>query len=299
MSAAPETVFVDWQAFWDRDRRESDWLVDDVLARGRGHAMYAQKKVGKSEFTLWTALQAIKQPGVVVAYWDYEMGEDDLYDRLDEMGYGPDSDLSRLRYALLPSIPPLDTADGGYVLSKHLDELAVEFPDHHILVVIDTTGRAVVGEENSNDTIRNFYRHTGLELKRRGVTWVRLDHAGRDASKGQRGASAKGEDVDVVWRLDRTDRGSELVKDVARMSWVPTKVSFARITTGRLRYERVAHLWPAGTEQVADLLDRVGVPVESGERPAGRALRDAGHKSEQRLVRAAVKYRRYRCEEAA
>lgn len=291
-------LFVDWQDFWTRDRRESDWLLDDIWARGRGHAVYASQKTGKSEFTLWCCLQALKQPNTIVAYFDYEMGEDDLYDRLVEFGYDATSDLSRLRYALLPSMAPLDTIDGGYELHKLIDSLIGEFPGFDIVVIIDTMGRAVIGEENSNDTVRDFYRHTGLGLKQRGVTWVRLDHAGRDVSKGQRGASAKGEDVDVVWRIARTDDGAQLIRDAARMSWVPDKVSFRRVSDPDLRYVRVAHLWPAGTAELAALLDKLEVPLESGEKPAGKALRDAGHKAEQRIVRAAVKWRRHVAEEA-
>ena len=32
---------------------------------------------------------------------------------------------------------------------------------------------------------------------------VRLDHTGKDETKGQRGGSAKSGDVDAIWRLSR------------------------------------------------------------------------------------------------
>jgi hypothetical protein len=284
--------YVDWAKFWARDHSDRDWLLDDVLARGRGHAFYARQKEGKSEFQLWCVLEILENPNNVVIYLDYEMGEDDLYDRLVDFGYGPDSDLTRLRYALLPSLPPLDTTDGGYVLCELVDALTVEYPGHHVVVVIDTTGRAVSGDENSADTIRAFYRHTGIGLKQRGVTWARLDHAGKDADRGQRGSSAKGDDVDIVWRLARTDGGAELHRDAARPSWVPERVAFQRVTDPDLRYIRVAHVWPAGTKEVAELLDTLDVPADAGERTAMKALRDEGHRRRNDVIRAAIRWRR-------
>ncbi|HVM10336.1 MAG TPA: AAA family ATPase [Acidimicrobiales bacterium] len=288
--AAAAGFFVDWSSFWAKDRRDADWLVEDVLARGRGHSLFAGHKVGKSLFTLWVSLQLIRAE-VVVIYLDYEMGEDDLYDRLSDMGHGPGSNLELLRYALLPSLPPLDQPDGATALLTLVDEVQAEHPGRHVAVVIDTTGRAVAGDENSADTIRAFYRWTGLHLKQRGVTWARLDHAGKDATKGQRGSSAKGDDVDIVWRLSRTEDGIELRREAARMGWVPERVAF-HLSTEPLAYKRVAAGWPAGTKEVAELLDKVGVPLDAGERPAGKALREAGHKATQALIRAAIRWRR-------
>ena len=98
-------------------------LVEDVLARGRGHALYATRKAGKSLFLLAqvAASRHRRRPRHAV-YLDYRMTEDDLYERLEAMGYGPDTDLSRLRYALLPSLPPLDTREGAQALVAILDQ---------------------------------------------------------------------------------------------------------------------------------------------------------------------------------
>ena len=72
-------------------------------------------------------------------------------------------------------------------------------------VVIDTLSRVCEGDENSNDTFNNFYKHTGVALKSRGIALLRLDHSGKDEAKGMRGASAKTTDVDVVWQLSVED----------------------------------------------------------------------------------------------
>ena len=290
-SALPDPeFFVDWPAFFDRNRNEADWLFDDVLARGRAHSVYANNKTGKSLLMLWVAVKMALQ-GVAVVYLDFEMTDDDLYERLVDMGYGAETDLSHLHYAVLPSLPPLDTDLGGLTLLAKVDEVRAMHPGAEVAVVIDTTARAVAGEENSADTFRDFYRFTGTGLKRRGITWARLDHAGKDSARGQRGSSAKGDDVDVVWRLARTDNGLELRREVSRMGWVPTKVVF-RQTADPLRFVRVAEDWPAGTAEVAAILDGLGVAPGAGERPAGHAMREAGYQRTQSVVRAAQKYRR-------
>jgi Fe2+ transport system protein FeoA len=50
---------------------------------------------------------------------------DDLRERLEGFGYGPDDDLSLLHYALLPTIDPLDTELGAaYVVDAAVQRLA-------------------------------------------------------------------------------------------------------------------------------------------------------------------------------
>lgn len=184
-SGPAASPFVDWGTFWTRDHSDPEWTFEDVLARGRGHALYALHKDGKSLFALYMTLRcASSKERLVVVYLDYEMGEDDLYERLGDMGAGPGTDLSRLKYVLLPTLPPLDTEAGAAALMELLDAVQGEWPEYHLVVIIDTISRAVVGEENSSDTFRAFYSHTGIQLKRRGCTWARLDHAGKDASRG-------------------------------------------------------------------------------------------------------------------
>jgi hypothetical protein len=296
VAAFPEderSPYIDWAAFWDKEREPEEWLIDRILARGRGHAFYAKHKVGKSLLMLWCALELVRA-GIVVLYLDYEMGEADLEERLEAMGCGPETDLSLLRYAMLPSLDPLDTADGGAALCAMVDAEIAAHPERHVAVVIDTVSRAVKGEENSNDTIRDFYRHTGLGLKQRGVTWARLDHAGKDAERGQRGGSAKGDDVDVVWRLAPTEGGVELQRDAARMGWVPEKVALRMEEEPALRYvhESGGGSYPTGTLEAVTLMDSIGLSIDVAYRAAGKAIRAAGWSGRHDVVRAAIRYRR-------
>jgi hypothetical protein len=286
----PRRAFIDWPEFWADDGPDDEWLYDQVFARGRGHAVYASHKQGKSLFVLWVAAHlATTRTDVDVIYLDYEMTRNDVRERLEDMGYGPGTDLTRLYYALLPSIPPLDTLEGMNALMELVRQ--VERPDTHLFVVIDTTARAAHGEENRADTYRDFYRWTGTALKRHGITWVRLDHAGKDPLKGQRGSSSKGDDVDVVWRLQQADNGMVLHRDVARMSWVPEKLTYT-ICSNPLRYERSAFLWPDGTAPTAKALDELGLPVTVTRREAATALKAAGRGVRNEVVSAAIRYRK-------
>jgi hypothetical protein len=49
-------------------------------------------------------------------------------------------------------------------------------------VVADTIGKAVTGEESSNDTWKNLAVNTTRPLALLGATWVQLDHIGHDKS---------------------------------------------------------------------------------------------------------------------
>lgn len=299
-------TFIDWAVFWDRDRSEAEWVYPDVLARGRGHAIYAIHKAGKSLLMLYLAAEiATGTEKCVVVYLDYEMTEADVFDRLDDMGYGMHADLSRLRYALLPTLPPLDTAAGGKALAELVDDVQVQWPEHHIVVVIDTVSRAVKGKENDADTFRDFYFHTGIRLKRRGITWARLDHGGKAAEQGQRGSSSKGDDVDVVWKLGKTQNGISLRRELARMSWVPAEVTL-RMFPEPLRYERLAGDWPEGTIETAIMLDVIDkkrrsrgmAPLKETTAAAIKALREIGEGTRRNVVCAAVRWRKEEAEDA-
>jgi hypothetical protein len=295
----PLDPFIDWRAFWNRDRSEAEWLVDQILASGRGHSFYASQKTGRSLLLLWIATQLATGPEpFTVIYVDYEMADDDLFERLSDMGYGPDDDLSRLRYWQLPSLDALDTEAGGTTFLEWIDRVAWQRPADHIVVIIDTYSRAVAGAENDSDTTRAFYRHTGLGPKQRQITYARADHAGKDVTRGQRGSSAKGDDVDVVWRVERTDDGLLLARDVSRMGWVPERVALARMDDP-LRYVVAVAAWPAGTKTLADVLDGLGLPFDATNRQSREALKRANKTATNAVLRAAIKYRKQAAEGSA
>jgi len=270
---------IDWVEFWSKDRTSSDWLLEPILARGRGHAGIAPGKGQKSLLALnlcaalATGQAVLHRPAgdpVDVLYLDLEMTEDDLYDRLEEMGYGPATDLDHLHYHSLPSLSPLDTEHGGAEV--------VELAMHHgaELVVVDTLSRVIAGPENDADTLRNFFAYTGMPLKAAGIASWRLDHVGKDATKGGRGTSAKNDDVDVVWEITKRDAGKlDLKATHKRMGWISEQVHL-ELKTDPLRYILVNDTWPAGTADAARMLGDAEIPEGTSRRKARQMLIDAG-----------------------
>jgi len=297
---------IEWSEFWDAELDEQEWLLEPLFAQRRAHALYAGAKSGKSYVVLAacaalaTGRPFLDKPAgepVDVLYCDFEMTLEDLRDRLSEFGYGPDDDLSHLHYALLPSLPPLDTEAGGIALRDAAVAVGAK------LVVIDTTSRVIQGDENDADTMRAFYRFTGMLLKQALIAWVRLDHSGKDAGKGQRGSSAKNDDVDVVIRLERTEAGVKLTATHRRMSWFPEETSLTiseeqGTVTFALPISATGGGWPAGPKDVADNLERLGAPLDISQRAAVALLQEHGCGAGREKVKAALKHRRQRAEAA-
>ena len=261
---------LDWHRFWTDDHSGQDWVAEPLIPAGRLTVMYAPAKMGKSEITLAVvAALATGRPILGqrndrgprhVVYLDYEMTRADLAERLEQLGYDEQTDLSHLHYYLLPSLPALDTAQGASVMRL------IAAYHHAEAVVIDTMGRAVEGDENSNDTYRAFARHTGLGLKADGVAVVRTDHAGKDRDKGQRGASAKNDDADVVFRVDRVEGGWRLLRTHTRVNWIPDVVVIDRVelADGALRIElaQSAVTYVVDTGKYVDELRAAGVTID-------------------------------------
>ena len=192
---------VDWHELWMRET-VNQWLVPGIVAKYRAHVLYSDAGVGKSLLALdiSAALASGKSclghspiEPIKVVYLDHENDDElDVKPRLMSMGYAPE-DLSNLTLLTLPEFAPLDTEDGSHELDMLLE---IYNPD---MVVIDTTSRTIQGKENDNDTWLNFYKYAGKKFKSRKVTYIRLDHTGKDQSAGQRGGSAKKGDVDMIW----------------------------------------------------------------------------------------------------
>jgi hypothetical protein len=288
-------MLVDWGDFWLRDHGDAEWIAEPVIPAKRSVALFAPGGTGKSLLSLWLAASiATGKPTFgtpttpkSVLYLDYEMTADDLAERLENMGYGPDTDLTHLHYSLLPPLPALDQKYGGEQALRLAELCQAE------LVIIDTFGRAVHGDEDKADTVRAWYRWTGLHLKAAGRAFIRFDHAGKDIERGQRGSSGKNDDVDVVWRLTRSDELFTLKAQKRRMGWIPETVELERREDSILEYAILTGGgYPAGTAACAKHLDALGVPLDASYRTAARALKDGGHGARAATVRAAQKYRR-------
>jgi 5S rRNA maturation endonuclease (ribonuclease M5) len=293
---------INWDQFWTQTHDDEQWIAWPLIPRGRTVSLYAPAKAGKSTILLAVITAAVTgqqplgnnthpQTPCSILYLDYEMSTADLHERLTQLGYGPGSNLTRLHYALLPTIPALDTPEGG----QHLHNLATTL--NVDAVVVDTIGRAVQGEENSADTIRAFYRHTAQPLKAAGISVLRTDHAGKDTDKGQRGTSAKNDDVDIVYKLTRNNTGVTLQRTHSRITWAPDNIpiTYTENDNGTVTVTITPrHTYPDGTNQLAELIDQLNIPEGTSARQTERQLRDLGHKYRSTLIRAAVQLRNER-----
>jgi len=286
---------INWHDLWHAPIGD-DWLIEPLIAAHRAHALYAPAKTGKSLLIAWLAVMAalgrptLDRPGgepLTVLYCDLEMTPDDLRDRLENMGIGPQDNLDHLHWLSLPPLV-LDTAEGARTLVQHARHINAD------LVIIDTTARAVTGDENSADTYRAFARWTGVGLKREGIAYLRTDHAGKDLDRGQRGSSAKNDDVDIVWQLTANDSQKITLKAThRRMGWVPEKLVLDK-TDDPLGYRHTAQnlAWPEGTAEAAALMDAHQIPLGPSDRAVLAACKTAGIKGKAHVLRAAAKYRR-------
>ena len=186
---------------------EPAWLAYPLFEEGALYAVYSPAKHGKSLFLLdiCAALAAgrpvLGQPAgapVDVLYVDFENTRRDLHQRLTDLGYRP-GELKRLHYVSFPTLPALDTVHGGALLTANAQHYGAR------VVVLDTIGRTIQGEENTADTWHALYRATMVPLKAAGVCVIRLDHMGKDVERGMRGSSAKVSDVDTAFALHRLD----------------------------------------------------------------------------------------------
>lgn len=293
---------VDWDELWQHEAATEEWTAWPLVPKGRGVALWAPAKAGKSTIVLAVVagaaagLPILGRPNpnrpVNILYLDYEMTLDDLRERLEELGYGPGTDFSHLHYALLPSLPPLNTPEGAAELLALAKSVGAE------LVVIDTFSRANGGaDENDAKTTQAFYDCTGKALKREGIAYLRTDHAGKDVERGQRGSSAKNDDVDVVWQLSRGDEGVMLKRTHSRIPWVPESIPISRMVgTETITYAVTANdsIYPAGTKELAEKLDRISFPLTGTKDQA----RYAGIKARNTVLMAAIRYRRDRALES-
>ena len=222
-----DNILINWTDFWNQSFPAEDWLIEPIIPRNQLVVIFAPGGTGKSLLALYiaAALATGKEiftepkPPTSVLYMDYEMSQAVLYERLTAMGYGKDTDLSRLHYASLPPIGSLDKPEGA----KQICDLARACQAE--LVIIDTFARAVEGAENDADTVRNFYRWTAINLKQEGRSLMRIDHAGKDLKKGARGTSAKNDDVDLVWQMTKVDGRLVLLRQKHRHTWIPERIN--------------------------------------------------------------------------
>lgn len=248
---------LDWDVLYSEEPEPEDWYVKGILCSRRGHSLYSDAGLGKSLLMreIAACLAAGKETlgfpargALTVLYLDYENNaHNDIKTSLVDMGFEA-SELKNLKLASFPELEKFDTPEGAANFVKLMDEIA---PD---LIVIDTVSRVIDGDENANDTWNNFYNHTGMQIKKRGIAYVRLDHEGKNASAGARGGSAKRGDVDIVWRYTKKNGRFRLTCEKSRGPIENDWVDIERFTTPHLGHRVVGVSGTGGHMPWAEML---------------------------------------------
>lgn len=312
---------IDWETFLSEEIKPPEFFAGKVAAHEQHIAVVGSGKAGKSLLLLDMAYRIAAGKAFLgdharkpqrVLYIDQENGRYDIQSRLHSFGATP-ADLKNLAYLSFPAFRPLDTPAGAMDLIAAIDRHEPR------LVILDTISRMIQGKENDSDPWRDMYRLFIIEMKRRRVGSLRLDHFGKDTSKGGRGSSAKEQDVDAVWELAAPDKEGGLLtltRTHTRSGIGPGLFAIER------HGEQVGDQWrPGGTWHerveaeasrsefiiagaIADQLDAAGIPLTLG-RDKVRALIKANHpeiRCNNDMLGAALRVRRERAgigEEAA
>lgn len=291
-STVPWNLRANWEELMNSET-ETEWLVENVWPVGRQLHIHAPAKTGKSLLGLWMAARISQgfdaftgepmKPRHMV-YLDDEMTKLDIRNRVLDMGFSA-PDLENLAYYLYPGIPPLDTPRGGQVLCQLARHEQADG------IVLDTLTRFVQGEENNNDTYKNFYLHTGSALKAMNVALLRFDHEGHTSGRS-RGASSKADDVDIVMRYQAKDSdGYTLTRKFSRITDIPENIDL-QLTTDPLEFTSGPRTWPAGTADKVKELNAANVPTDATRAKASQLLREAGYvPGKNAILAAALKFR--------
>lgn len=289
---------LNWHDLWN-DTTTEEWIVEPLIPARRSIALFSAPKLGKSLLMLELAVQIAEGTRALgadldrprrVLYIDFENDpRGDIRERLQAMNYQPDN-LANLCYLSYPSLAHLDTEKGA------LELLAAAKAYECEVVIIDTISRAVGGDENENDTWLNFYRQTGMKAKQAGLTLLRLDHTGKDETKGMRGGSAKYGDVDVVWKMSRLTETTFRLECTDNRLPINEKTLVVERRENPLRHHveprGISAAWRIKMDAFIRIMDDALLPKDAGRAAALEAIRAAGLPVDTNVLREAIKRRR-------
>jgi hypothetical protein len=286
------------------DRPEREWLIRGLIPLGASVSLVAPAGSMKSLFLLAAcvavargdrAFAGLRITSRRVLYLDMENTEDDLSERLRNLGLHPhdEQQLNNLIILHLPSLAPLDTPQGGRELATIVNAYEMQPGD---LVVLDSFQRVTQGPENDSDTTRAYYNCTGIGLKRRGLTVARTDNTGHSETGRARGSSGKKDDVDIELVMTKINNSRlEIKPGKVRISGIEAVVVDRETDedTGRVCFNTRADPFRALVIAAYAALEEHGIDPALGENKQWSALRSAGVTNIPRTaVREAVKERK-------
>lgn len=242
-----------WYEFLSTE--EPKWIVEDILPAGRQTHLIAPAGKGKTLFTQGLIMAIVEGVPFADRYetrparilWlDYENGWPLIQDRFASFGYSDDSgqfDLKtvifledRVIYWPFPDtseLPALNTELGAFALVERCEAFGID------LVVVDSMGLAIDGDENSADTYRDFGRYTGKAMRDHEIAMLLLDNTGKNENKGARGSSRKKDEADLQWKLESNPTGYTLTRVKDRLGAVPKQISIKLEDDPYLRWSSV------------------------------------------------------------
>lgn len=276
---------LDWEELFNKPPFVQEWLAPFFIPKGKHISIFGDAKLGKSLLILEAAAAiaagknflGIPTQQAKVLYLDFENHPtSDIKPRIEAMGFQWE-ELDNLYYLSFPTLDFLDSPSGGEQLQAMVKNHGIE------LVIIDTIARTVEGKENVNDTWNDLEKYTERLLKRDGVTFLRIDHPGKDTGKGPRGGSAKQGDVDITWLMELTKEGNIRIKsDSHRFPLEHNSLTIRRQTSPVLHHELVSSNKRLSAEErievLVDCLDSHQETPQLTVKETANALRSYGEK---------------------
>lgn len=222
------------QRFLDEHNRPSLWDVarimregvepprmalDDWLVEGELHWMFADAEAGKTWLALHLSLEIMRQGGVVV-YFDEELGQSVIAERLLALEADPALIEARFVYAPFPSWQVMRADEVRRRIAAQNGTPLVDDPDLHrdflkacrpTLVVYDTATDILSEadlDENSGVDVTKWVKTYPEEARKVGAAQLVLDHVGKSDKQTAVGSRAKRAKAKVQYKLARKKRFS-------------------------------------------------------------------------------------------
>jgi len=204
-------------------------LLKPWLREGQTTIIYANYGVGKSLLTLTVAyilgLKDFETEEAEIGKWqvkhqtgclyvDGELGEQEMEERISQFEWlGVQQSKYRMRILSIPEYQ-IATEDQFY-LSNRINQLKIiqwlrEHPNYKLIVLDSASTLFGLVEENDNSEWSNKINPFLRDLRALNVACLMLHHAGKEKSKGLRGASAMGAMAHNIFKLfDHNSKNTE------------------------------------------------------------------------------------------
>ena len=140
-----------------------------------------------------------------------------------------------------------------------------------------------LGSFGESADLNALEKYTERLLKREGITFLRIDHAGKEKAKGPRGGSAKQGDVDITWLIESHKEGNlRITSNSHRFPLEHNSLIIKRVSKPVLHHELVVTNKRMSAEErlntLVECLDNNHEPTNLTVKETAEALRKYGEK---------------------